>query len=61
MILVIDANIIFAVLLKEGITSDLIFKHTLYAPEFIFEEFSKYKDYLKEKTNRTENEFKFRC
>ncbi|MDP3728709.1 MAG: PIN domain-containing protein [bacterium] len=34
-----------------------MFKHTLYAPEFIFDEFSKYKNYLKGKTKRNENNF----
>ena len=55
--LVIDSNILFAALLKESETSDILFKHTLYAPEFIFEEFKKYKDYLKGKTKRTEESF----
>ena len=34
--LVIDSNILFAALLKESGTSDILFKHKLYAPEFIF-------------------------
>ena len=55
--LVIDSNILFAALLKESGTSDILFKHTLYAPEFIFEEFRKYKDYLKGKTKRTKENF----
>ena len=55
--LVIDSNILFAALLKESGTSEILFKHRLYAPEFIFEEFRKYKDYLKEKTKRDEVNF----
>ena len=55
--LVIDSNILFAALLKESGTSDILFKHTLYSPEFIFEEFRKYRDYLKGKTKRTEEDF----
>lgn len=55
--LVIDSDILFAALLKESGTSDILFKHTLYAPEFIFGEFRRYKDYLKGKTKRTEEEF----
>jgi predicted nucleic acid-binding protein len=55
--LVIDSNILFAALLKKSGTSDILFKHKLYAPEFIFVEFRKYKDYLKEKTKRTEENF----
>ncbi len=55
--LVIDSNILFAALLKESGTSDILFKHAIYAPQFIFEEFRKYKDYLKGKTKRTEESF----
>ena len=55
--LVIDSNILFAALLKESGTSDILFKHKLYAPEFIFVEFRKYKDYLKGKTKRTDENF----
>ncbi len=55
--LVIDSNILFAALLKDSGTSDVLFKHRLYAPEFIFEEFRKYREYLKGKTKRTEEDF----
>ncbi|MBS3132530.1 PIN domain-containing protein [Candidatus Woesearchaeota archaeon] len=55
--LVIDSNVLFAALLKESGTSDILFKHKLYAPEFIFEEFRKYKDYLEGKTKRNEENF----
>ena len=55
--LVIDANILFAALIKKSITSDILFKHRLYAPEFIFEEFKKYKEELKQKTQRTDEDF----
>ena len=55
--LVIDANILFAALIKKSGTSELLFKHTLYAPEFIFVEFRKYKDELKERTHRSEEDF----
>ena len=41
--LVVDANVIFAAAVKSGTTSDIIFSDVkLFAPEFIFEEFSKY-------------------
>ena len=53
----IDSNILFAALLKESGTSDILFEHKLYAPEFIFEEFRKYKEYLKGKTKRLEEDF----
>ncbi|MEK6968098.1 MAG: PIN domain-containing protein [Nanoarchaeota archaeon] len=55
--LVVDSNILFAALLKESGTSDILFKHKLYAPEFIFEEFRKYRDYLKGKTKRNDENF----
>ena len=55
--LVIDSNVLFAALLKDSRTSDILFKHKFYAPEFIFEEFRKYKDYLKGKTKRNKENF----
>ena len=57
--LVVDANILFAALIKVSATSDLIVDNSLnlFSVEFIFEEFEKYKDLIKEKTERTENEF----
>jgi len=57
--LVIDANILFALLIRKGKTEDIFFNDTikLYAPEFMLDEFEKYKDYIKEKTNRTDDEF----
>ena len=57
--LVVDANILFAALIKENITSDLLFKNDLhlYTSEFIFEEFGKYKELIKNKTGRTDEEF----
>ena len=57
--LVVDANILFAALIKSSVTSDLIVDNSLdlVSIEFIFEEFKKYKDLIKKKTKRTENEF----
>lgn len=57
--LVIDANILFAALIKRFITSDLLFRNDLhlYAPEFIFEEFEKYRHVIKTKTERSDDEF----
>lgn len=58
--LVIDANIIFAALIKAGSTADLIAspKLQLHGPPFLFEEFEKYESYLLEKTHRTPADFK---
>ena len=57
--LVVDANILFAALIKENITSELLLKREfhLFAPEFIFDEFKKYRDYLKNKSERTDEDF----
>ena len=57
--LVIDANILFAALIKRNITTELLFREHLhlYAPEFIFAEFEKYRDLLKKKTERRNEEF----
>lgn len=57
--LVIDANILFAALIKKGATSSLLFKDELhlYAPEFLLEEFSRYENTILEKTHRTHEDF----
>jgi predicted nucleic acid-binding protein len=57
--LVLDANILFASLIKSGITAKLIFsdKFQLFAPEFLFQEFHKYKPLIMKKTYRTSEEF----
>jgi len=57
--LVVDANILFAALIKASTTSDLIVDNSLdlVTVEFIFEEFEKYKGEIKEKTHRTEEDF----
>jgi len=42
--LVVDANILFASLIKDSLTAELLVsdKLNLYAPEFLFDEFIKY-------------------
>ena len=57
--IVIDANILFASLIKSGVTAKLLFseKYHLFAPEFLFQEFSKYKQLIMNKTHRTSEEF----
>ena len=58
--LVVDANILFAALIKESQTIELMFNENinLFAPEFLFEEFAKYKEEIIKKTKRTETELK---
>lgn len=53
--LVVDANILFAALVKESRTAELLFRDDfhLYAPDFILQEFSKYEQELLEKTARS--------
>ena len=57
--LVLDANILFSILIKKGITEELFFKDTitLYAPEFLLDEFEKYRAYILKKTHRPDKEF----
>jgi predicted nucleic acid-binding protein len=55
--LVIDANILFSILIKEGYASELFFRHELYAPDYLLSEFSKYEGYLLQKTHRPIDEF----
>jgi len=57
--LIVDANVLFAALIKEGLTAELLIsdKLQLFAPEFLFTEFAKYKDLILRKTHRNEEEF----
>jgi predicted nucleic acid-binding protein len=57
--LVVDANILFAALIKEGVTAELLLsdKLQLFAPEFLFKEFSKYEQLILKKTHRSNVEF----
>jgi predicted nucleic acid-binding protein len=56
--LVIDANVLFSVLIKRGKTEELILHEDMhvFAPEFIFEEFDKYSKLITEKTERSKEE-----
>jgi predicted nucleic acid-binding protein len=57
--LIIDANILFASIIKDSSTAELLIsdKLYLYAPEFLFDEFTKYERYILEKTNRSKEDF----
>ncbi len=57
--LVIDANIIFASLIKEGLSAELLFSLdlNLYSPEFVLEEIEKHRKEILEKTKRSKDEF----
>lgn len=56
--LIIDANIVFAALIKEGLTAELILEPEihLFAPEFLFEEIDKHKEEILKKTSRSKGE-----
>ncbi|MBU1200907.1 MAG: PIN domain-containing protein [Nanoarchaeota archaeon] len=56
--LVIDANVLFSVLIKRGKTEELILHEDIqvFAPEFIFEEFDKYAKLIIKKTERSKEE-----
>lgn len=58
--LVIDANILFSALIKEGTTRELLLNSRLrlYAPEFLIEEFTKYVSLLSKKTRVPEKKLK---
>jgi predicted nucleic acid-binding protein len=57
--IIVDANILFAVLIKEGITERILFSNELhlYAPEFIFIEFKNHEKEILKLTNRNELDF----
>lgn len=57
--LVVDANVLFSILIKNGKTEELMLETDLhlFCPEFIFEEFEKYKAEILKKTKRTEKEY----
>lgn len=57
--LVVDANILFSALIKKDITAEILIdlSLSLYAPEFMLEEFEKHKQEILSKTKRTEEEF----
>ena len=57
--LVVDANIIFAALIKENFSYNLLFndKFHLYTPEYIFTEIEKHKEEILSKTERTAVDF----
>ena len=57
--LVIDANILFASLIRDGPTAELLFAEDLdlNAPRFLLEEMDKHRELLLEKTHRTSADF----
>lgn len=59
MIFVIDTNIIFSALVKEGRTRELLidFPFDLYAPEITISEIRKYKEIILQKSKLTKDEF----
>jgi predicted nucleic acid-binding protein len=56
---VVDANILFAALIKKGVTAELLLNDafSLFAPEFILEEFLDHKEEILQKTKRAESDF----
>jgi len=56
--LVVDANILFSALIKEGITAELISKPSLelFTPDFILKEIIKHSEIISSKTQRTRGE-----
>jgi len=58
--LIVDANILFAALIRNNKTSDLLFREELhlFTPEYIFSEVSKYNSLILKRTNRTKQDLK---
>lgn len=56
---VVDANILFSALIKDGKTAEILANNlgSFYFPEFFFEEFYRHKKEILGKTYRTEDEF----
>ena len=56
---VVDANVIFAVLIKDSFSYHLLFsgRFHLFTPEYIFIEFEKHKEEILKKTERTTEDF----
>jgi predicted nucleic acid-binding protein len=57
--LIVDANVLFAALIKDNLTAKLFISDDLQlvAPEFLFQEFSKYESIILTKTKRTKKDF----
>ena len=57
--MVVDANVLFAALIKESYNYNLFFndKFNFYTSEYIFLEFEKHKEEILRKTSRTTEEF----
>jgi predicted nucleic acid-binding protein len=57
--LIVDANVLFAALIKDGATAKLFFVDGihLYAPEYLHEEFEEYRSEILKKTHRTSTQF----
>ena len=57
--LIIDANILFSALIKNSLTINFLFKKDLilFSPDFMIDEFTKYKKFLAGKSSRNEEEF----
>lgn len=57
--LVVDANVIFAALIKDSFSYSLLFsdKFHLFAPEYVFTELGNHKAEILEKTERTSEDF----
>ena len=56
---IVDANIIFSSLIKEGKSAELLLNLdlNLYSPEFLLEEIEKYEEEILRKTKRSNDEF----
>ena len=58
---IVDTNILFSILLKDGSNAHLLFhpKLVLYSPSYALEELSKYKELIIKKTERSDEEIEW--
>ncbi|MDP1729356.1 MAG: PIN domain-containing protein [archaeon] len=58
---IVDANIVFSILIKEGFNAKLFFhpKLIVYAPAYMLEELKHYKEFLISKTQRSDEELEW--
>ncbi len=59
MIIIVDANILFSALIKNGLTANILVQENFdfYAPSYLLKEFAKYEQIILEKTKRSKKDF----
>ena len=57
--LIVDANVLFAALVKEGICAEILFREELhlFAPEYLLTELEEHREEIRKKTQRSAEDF----